>query len=1036
MEALSSYVSNINKCLQEILNIFNLNEITLNFNLLDQNGELDDYNLNDFCIKIPSYTIYKNQSFGELPIPIRKYYDFKGWYFNFEDYTSLDTRIISWSNEVVDYSKVLLDGNSVTIFAKWELKTIDVILDPCGGDFSIKSVQCKLFDNIYNKIASLQSPEKTFYIFNNWFDNFGNELSVDQILKPDVSTFFAQYSAKKCSLTFDYTYSNVGAECLSSSILFNSNVISNLNAGSTFNLISGDSNYFKDANISAVGYTFKGWSLTKDNPVTVFTVYMTNDITIYAYLEPYNYQIEYRYNLNLNESSPLFIQNLFYGDIKPLISYESLFNTPPETNFRWRYTTTSDKEYCNYGKDFTFSDQMLVTNLISSDTYNPLILCREDNTIPDISHTIPIIGVENLSKKTYKFGDPILGIDFRILFFNGITRHPSKIVPAICSNNTKTISCFYGDRFVTTEIETENVLDLVSVEVDVGNFISSCIYGEKINLSSISAIEKYNDGSTKIIKYSDFPTNFITYPDKNSILTENGTIYFGYRSDFNNTVWPHNLQNDMLWDWTEISAEYFISNRDKHILIQQLPTKINYSVNDSLNLDGLVVFNELIDGTVVPLTSSEYTVSPKNETSISTLSGNNTLSVSLNNDSSISTTFQINILKQAPIGFEILGAENIIVDSNISSTELLNDFLLSRNSLSVKILNLDSREDEIKSFSEENRISISVPNSLSSNFGKIPINISLDLNNENEIDDPDLIFSEIIYIKKRFPDDSEFIITEFEIDLGILQNKDGILSLDFSNIKTLGNEIASFEYVATPLQSESEPESELESELSSESENTLMSLSGVYFTEEDSRNINKFNEEKSFVEISCGQNAIKYNYLFKIKSVNSNVQIYFDSKMQQKNSNFKWLNSFISKIDYNIPAYSFYNNTLDTITIGDKTNVIYDYAFYKDEKLAKIQIPMCVESIGKEAFSFCKNLSSIEFTLADNSDIPTIQGDTFGYDINSYCGTAVNNRTITVPSNYNFFNVLTSNGILFNKLINPISRNGYSYELSVKTTAE
>ncbi len=75
------------------------------------------------------------EKYGDLPVPTRVGYDFKGWYFE-----------NSYINEVKSDKIVEIDEDT-TVYAKWEIKKYNVTLTVSNGSSSPTSVTVKHFDN-------------------------------------------------------------------------------------------------------------------------------------------------------------------------------------------------------------------------------------------------------------------------------------------------------------------------------------------------------------------------------------------------------------------------------------------------------------------------------------------------------------------------------------------------------------------------------------------------------------------------------------------------------------------------------------------------------------------------------------------------------------------------------------------------------------------------------------------------------------------------------------------------------------------------
>lgn len=964
METFKTYIEDINSCLQEIINIFSLQEVTLRFKLLDEKNAIDNYDLDDTITPIPDVIVYKNQSIGDLPVPdTRKYYDFKGWFLEFEKDDYYTPAVVYWSNEVQDFSKVVAPGNTIVLYAKWELKTVAIPIDPCGGSVFPTTINIKYFENIEKELSKVQISKRNS-VFTGWMANTNEIIDATTRLTTDITSLYAQYEAKYCTISFDYTYGNVIGNISSeadSILCADVPIISTLEVGDSFNLAADINglNFIEDTALTATGYTFGGWSLLKNNPNVSYIVYVTGDMTLYAYWKPITYNINYQYR-GIRGDTPIYTQRLRYGEAAALLPYETIFNENPRSDFEWgksgRFTHPSIYLY----------DNELVENLTIFDDENLLLYNNVAiNQIPAVNNG-KIYKVEN--NRVYSVGEKFRGIDFNIYFTNGKVYHPSKITPIEYNVGVNEVVCIYDEAkqiSATCTVRgnsTEHKLIDVEFDIESWELKTNYSYGTTFDFSRVYVTEKFLDGSEVRVNFNEYPTHFITYPDKQSVLKSSGTAYFGYISISDGTVWPHVDGNPLLWEYLTVSAGYTVSSGEKAIVITNDVDnlKYNYIEGEKLDISGLKLMLEMttheryaIDD---PISMCNFEPSLNDRLTLA----DTTVRISLKGKPNVSATYDISITEKQVVGFEIIKPNGFtgIVNSDTTDVSTLNMYGFSCT------INYDSNTSNTRSYSNiSNQIELDCKN-LSSRYGEIDINVYFTPANYNA---NDIVFNNSFKIYKRFPDE----LFSFCIN----SSSDNASDMHIHSISSINKNY------------------EISLECYDESANGTDTIKKVYFS-----NNGKFTESDV---ISDQYDYFKVTGLHSTNGINNITQynnyITFNRNVMDASPETNFINQNISEISNYVPPYTFYNSNLSGITLDNSVTFIGDYGFYNDTNLTSISFPSAVTYIGQNAFSYCENILSMKFKAKSSEDNPpTLFENSFGSSPSDYAGNAIDDDNISV----------------------------------------
>lgn len=1037
MNNLDTHISDINKCLQAIIDIFKLPEITIHFELLDNPGDIDNYNLNS-KVKDPVLTqvVYRYQSFGDLPSPSRYFYTFKGWYLNFE---KDDISGSSWSNEITDYSKVLLPGNTVKLYAKWVLNTYTIKLNPGSGTVYPTSVKCKLFDNLSNALSVLQNggPTKANASFTGWTDNFGNRLTPNTLLSTGVNTLYASFSEGKYTLTFNYNYTGDVSKSTNSNL---PDKIPDIQNGESINLVSYDNDGDDDNNINLItegsaltrpGFRFKGWSLLKNNPDTQFVVYIYENTTLYASWEPLTYNIEYKYANNVN-LTPLSCQVVEYDTIATLISYKTLFCIDAPNNFTW-YLNGSDRfDDSTDNNVYKFKDADLVEDLVSTNngtvTFYPFNNTNDSQPWTEYNaNTVTNNNVKAYTTKIsgYNVGDIFYGLDFNMQFINGKIRHPSKIDPSAFYANLTEVTCYYSDKIsAIANVSANQEIKLQNVSFNTSNIKTTYNYGDRLDLDELYVTETYSNGSQQTVKYKNFPQQFFTYPDEMTYLTGKTTVYFGYRSAFDGSIWPNDSENKAMWDNTATSKEITVRQTGRQIIIQRKP-KTNYIEGNTLNIDSLILAVKSANGDVIIYNnpddiSEKFTFVPSLNVPLNT--NNSSVTIKLKDDQAISTSFNIVVQLKKPTSFKIKLPtslpSSLYFASSYRTFSAVSAAILSSNDISAEIkYNNNSNTPITYKFSNiSTDLTIDPIDEFGSTYGEINTKVNYTCNN--------VTLSYPFTIKKRYPNTLLIAVI----------NKDSKNTLRYrlENIKNTNNSPFAVECYYYPK----------------DIDNTKTGgpyLSAVIFAKLQSDNTYAISQNDT---VPLGTTRI-----YITSTNNDKTALIFDRNIMDKFPTVGYANRYIYQIQKCVPPFTYYNSTLTSTnlySVSDPEKYSTDFdvtfiassAFYNDERIQNIDIPSSVASIGEDAFSGCRNISSVTF----NANTPPIMyASTFGTNSNNFTGYNRGGRWFVVPKRFKKISykiknenktyncpisVFYKNNVIIDSCLN---RSNFPFKLSVQT---
>ena len=201
-----------------------------------------------------------NAAIGNLPMPERYGHIFDGWYYG-------DTKITS--DTVYTYT------TDIKVEAHWTEKMVNVVFDPAGGNMEETTTK-----KAYNaEIGDLPIPEKLGYTFTGWYTApSGGTLvtSSYKIATDDILNLYARYTINSYKVTF-----NDGSS--------SATIIKQLT------LKYGD-NILNNAEIddpTRANYTFNGWYLPDNTPLTASTKMPASNLIISAKWTACKYRVTF-----------------------------------------------------------------------------------------------------------------------------------------------------------------------------------------------------------------------------------------------------------------------------------------------------------------------------------------------------------------------------------------------------------------------------------------------------------------------------------------------------------------------------------------------------------------------------------------------------------------------------------------------------------------------------------------------------------------------------------------------------------------------
>jgi len=176
---INNFSNTVDKTIEELVNGENIIEPSVNLTVtFDANGGTTPEE---------SKVVMSNTTYGELPVPTREGYTFKGWFTEVSDGTLItETTIVG----------VRADQ---TLYAQWDANKYTLTFDANGGTSSETS-RAVAFESAYGE---LPIPTRGDYIFQGWFTTVDGDEQISENTKMGLGdvTVFAQW---KINCTGEY----------------------------------------------------------------------------------------------------------------------------------------------------------------------------------------------------------------------------------------------------------------------------------------------------------------------------------------------------------------------------------------------------------------------------------------------------------------------------------------------------------------------------------------------------------------------------------------------------------------------------------------------------------------------------------------------------------------------------------------------------------------------------------------------------------------------------------------------------------------
>ncbi|MBR3769567.1 MAG: leucine-rich repeat protein [Lachnospiraceae bacterium] len=141
------------------------------------------FDANGGSVDITEMVVTFDSVYGELPIPTREGYTFKGWYTDKE------------AGQLIEKDVKVSITQSQTVYARWEANKYEVTLDANDGTLETEKVNVT-YDSAYGE---LPVPVKTGYTFTGWYTALegGSEVSAETIVTiASNHTLYARYEER------------------------------------------------------------------------------------------------------------------------------------------------------------------------------------------------------------------------------------------------------------------------------------------------------------------------------------------------------------------------------------------------------------------------------------------------------------------------------------------------------------------------------------------------------------------------------------------------------------------------------------------------------------------------------------------------------------------------------------------------------------------------------------------------------------------------------------------------------------------------
>ncbi|ROR25332.1 putative repeat protein (TIGR02543 family) [Mobilisporobacter senegalensis] len=203
------------------------------------------FDANEGSVSISNKEVTYGETYGYLPTPVRRNYNFLGWY--------------TYGGAKIEDSTLVSITSAMTLTAKWIGIDSNVTFNGNGGSVPSQSM------NVYygSKYGTLPTPTREGYNFDGWYTYNGQKITFDTIVEiTNDQTLYAHWTIKTLTI---YFITNGGVLPASTQIV---------NYGDYYSLPTPTKN----------GYVFLGWFKSSNEQVTSDTrVKISGSIYLYAY---------------------------------------------------------------------------------------------------------------------------------------------------------------------------------------------------------------------------------------------------------------------------------------------------------------------------------------------------------------------------------------------------------------------------------------------------------------------------------------------------------------------------------------------------------------------------------------------------------------------------------------------------------------------------------------------------------------------------------------------------------------------------------
>ncbi|WP_167954623.1 InlB B-repeat-containing protein [Anaerosporobacter faecicola] len=156
-------------------------------------------------VDIESKVVYYGETYGDLPIPSRKGYEFVGWY------TQKNGGLYVDEDDIVDYT------SDFVIYAKWRATEIVIEFNPNGGNLALSNK----YVTYENYFGELPTPTRAGFTFTGWYtgEEDGDKITENSVVNNTKKIILYAHWAKN---TIVITFAPCGGKCDVSELVIDS----------------------------------------------------------------------------------------------------------------------------------------------------------------------------------------------------------------------------------------------------------------------------------------------------------------------------------------------------------------------------------------------------------------------------------------------------------------------------------------------------------------------------------------------------------------------------------------------------------------------------------------------------------------------------------------------------------------------------------------------------------------------------------------------------------------------------------------------